>query len=139
MGSVEIPLEMLRGYHKGFMIVDEKAAHLGLNGGLAAQAGEATARASLAAQEAGKRLGKEATQAVDKGSHALGKMIGQTKRATQASLAATEKSSKEKKASHTRTSDKKSSGKAARAVGRQLGKVGSMFGSFADEYKKSSK
>jgi len=139
VGSVEIPVRMLRGYQKGFMIVDGEAAHLGLNGGLAAQAGEATARASLAAQEAGKRLGKEATQAVDKGSHALGKMIGQTKRVAQDSLAVTEKSSKEKQASHISKSGKKSGDKAARAVGRQLGKFGSMFGSFADEYKKSSK
>ena len=34
---------------------------------------------------------------------------------------------------------KSTSDAAARAVGKELGKMGSMFGSFMDEYKKASK
>ena len=83
VGSVEIPASMLRGYDKGWMIVDPAAAKLELNGGAAARAGEATARAKVAAERAGKKIGEGAAVAVDKGSRGLGKMIGDTRRAFQ--------------------------------------------------------
>lgn len=153
VGSVEIPVELLRGYDQGFMIVDAEAGTLGLNGGFAAQAGEATARAGLAAHEMGKRIGHEASQALDKGSHALGKMIGQTKRVAQESIAqitsdgekteeigtTTEDATTSNSSTHTSVKKTASNEKAARAIGRQLGKFGSMFSDFAKEYKKSSK
>ncbi len=223
VGSVEIPASMLRGYDKGWMIVDPAAAKLELNGGAAARAGEATARAKVDAERAGKKIGEGAAVAVDKGSRGLGKMIGDTRRAFQeasgepAKAKASAKKSAARPASSapakpaadvtvekpaapaaidgsvakpapttyepvsqaagqnqaagqkpaakpaskkpatsaakpaakttakpaSKPAPKKkpaSSGEqAARAVGKQLGAFGSMFGAFADEYKKASK
>lgn len=220
VGSVEIPASMLRGYDKGWMIVDPAAAKLELNGGAAARAGEATARAKVDAQRAGKKIGKDAAVAVDKGSRGLGKMIGDTRRAFQEASGEPAKSAAAKKPATrpapsmpakpaadvtvekpaapaaidgsvakpapttyepvsqaagqkpaekpaakpaskkpatsaakpaakttakpaSKPAPKKkpaSSGEqAARAVGKQLGAFGSMFGAFADEYKKASK
>lgn len=83
VGSVVIPANMLRGYDKGFMLVDPAAARLALNGGLAAKAGESYAR--------------------------------------------------------TRHEGKKVAAKAAKTVGKRLGKTRGMFGAFMDEYRKASK
>lgn len=83
VGSVEIPASMLCGYRKGFMLVAPEAAHLDLNGGFAAKAGEATAKAKADAAKAGEKIGKGAGEAVDRGSFELGRMIGRTRRAFQ--------------------------------------------------------
>ena len=91
VGSVEIPASMLRGYTKGWMIVDPDAAKLELNGGAAARAGEATAKAKVKAQRASKKFDESASVAVDKGSRGLGKMIGDTKRAFQQASGESEK------------------------------------------------
>ena len=138
VGTVEIPVSMLRGYKKGFMLVDSAAAELALNGGLAAKAGEDFAKAKVASKEGAAKAGKAATEAVDKGSHELGRAISRTAKAMEESKEEFEKASGTPKK---KPSAKKgaSSQEAARAVGKQLGKMGSMFGSFMDEYKKASK
>lgn len=82
VGSFEIPASMVRGYSKGRMIVDDAAADIELNGGVAAKAGEGYAKAKVKGAEAAHKAGKAAGEAVDKGSYAFGRMLGRAKRAT---------------------------------------------------------
>jgi uncharacterized protein YrrD len=86
VGSVEIPIDMLRRYEKGFMIVDDAAAKLQLSGGVAAAAGEGYARAKAGGKQAAKKAGRAASSAVDKGSFALGRAIGKAKRAVSSAV-----------------------------------------------------
>ena len=79
VGSVQIPVDMLRGYEKGYMLVAPEAAHQALTGGVAGKAGESYARAKYEGKQAAAKAGKVAGEAVDKGSRALGKQIGRTK------------------------------------------------------------
>ena len=58
VGSVEIPPSMMVGYSKGRMIVKDEASKLELNGGLAAKAGEATAKAKIRGAELARRPGR---------------------------------------------------------------------------------
>ena len=196
VGSLEIPPSMLISYANGCMIVSPEAASLALNGGLAAKAGEASAKAKVKSAEFGEKAGAAASEAVDKGSFALGKAIGKAKRAMEeaqaedaepeAQLPATEAadvrvsepvgqiadggSARETKtyrpaATSASTGAAKATGPAkatstakatgtakkkapvpkvdgdrmAKDMGRQLGKMGKMFGSFKDEFDKSSK
>ena len=79
VGSVVIPVEMLRGYEKGFMLVSPEVSGMELSGGVAGKAGESYAKAKYEGKKAAKKAGKVAGEAVDKGSKALGKQIGRTK------------------------------------------------------------
>lgn len=81
LGSFVITPDMLRGYRDGCMIVDAGGHAVALDGGLAGAAGEGYARAKAKGAEVGKRVGTAAGEAVDKGSFALGKMIGRAQRA----------------------------------------------------------
>lgn len=81
IGSFVIPVDMVRGYRDGLMIVDARGASVGLDGGLAGAAGEGYARAKAGASEVGKKVGAAAGEAVDKGSFALGRALGKAKRA----------------------------------------------------------
>ena len=81
VGSFEIPASMVRGYSKGYMVVDNAAADLELDGGVAAKAGEGYAKAKVKGAEAASKAGKAAGEAVDKGSYAFGRMLGKAKRA----------------------------------------------------------
>lgn len=81
VGSLEIPPRMVVGYSKGRMIVTDEAGDLELNGGLAAKAGEASAKAKVRGKEFGEKAGKVTSEAVDKGSYALGKAIGKARKA----------------------------------------------------------
>lgn len=63
VGSVEIPPSMMVGYSKGRMIVKDAASKLELNGGLAAKAGEATAKAKIRGAEFGEKAGKATGEA----------------------------------------------------------------------------
>lgn len=81
LGSFVITPDMLRGYRDGCMIVDAGGHAVALDGGLAGAAGEGYARAKAKGAEVGKKVGTAAGEAVDKGSLALGKMIGRAQRA----------------------------------------------------------
>ncbi len=81
VGSFEIPASMVRGYSRGYMVVDDAAADLELDGGVAAKAGEGYAKAKVKGAEAAQKAGKAAGEAVDKGSFAFGRMLGKAKRA----------------------------------------------------------
>jgi len=187
VGSIEIPPSMLISYSKGCMIVSPEAATLALNGGIAAKAGEASAKAKVKGAEFGKKAGSATSEAVDKGSYALGKAIGKAKRAIEEAqteggepeaepqLPATEAadvrvsepvgqisgvgdsagetktyvptgkaapSGAKKTASAPRkaaAAPKVDGDKVAKDMGRQIGKMGKMFGSFKDEFDKASK
>ncbi|MGN0076857.1 MAG: PRC-barrel domain containing protein [Parafannyhessea sp.] len=209
VGSLEIPVSMVQGYHKGYMIVDPAAADLKLSGGAAAAAGEGYAKAKIAGKKAGEKAGAVAADAIDKGSFALGKALGKAKRAIDEAKAENEAEQQPQEqlpareapnvqvsapkpaariagekdgsakpepktyvpasqaegaagaatqtkpvakaapkpaakgssrpAAKKKPAPKSGSEEAAKAVGRELGKMGSMFGSFIDEYKKASK
>nr|WP_286163347.1 hypothetical protein [Olsenella sp. SW781] len=81
LGSFVITPDMLRGYRDGCMVVDAGGRAVQLDGGLAGAAGEGYARAKVKGAEVGKKVGAAAGEAVDKGSFALGKMIGKARRA----------------------------------------------------------
>lgn len=79
VGSVEIPRDLMVGYKDGQLLVKPEAAKCGLTGGLAARAGEATAKTVNVAKEGAHNAGKAVGKAVDKGSYGLGKAIGRVK------------------------------------------------------------
>lgn len=79
VGSVEVPVSMVCGYEKGYMIVQPQAAKLELTGGVAAKAGESYAKAKLEGKKAAEQAGKAAGEAVEVGSKALGKQLGKTR------------------------------------------------------------
>lgn len=81
IGSFVITPDMVRGYRDGFMIVESGDKSVQLDGGLAGAAGEGYARAKAGASEVGKKVGAAAGEAVDKGSFALGRVLGKAKRA----------------------------------------------------------
>ena len=204
VGSFEIPASMVRGYSKGFMVVDDAAADLELDGGVAAKAGEGYAKAKVKGAEAASKAGKAAGEAVDKGSYAFGRMLGKAKRAISEATAGEEEAlpspepaapaadvrvsepveklrtsgderaaekpktyapkvepaaaskptaaqtakkpaSKPAAKSAAKTTVKKPAAKkstgdvAAKAVGKQIGRMGKMFSSFKDEFDKASK
>ncbi len=208
VGSFEIPAAMVRGYSKGCMVVDDAAASLELDGGVAAKAGEGYAKAKVKGAEAAQKAGKAAGEAVDKGSYAFGRMLGRAKRAIEdaasdddaqapkkqapqapavpaadvrvsepvetlragadersasaeprtyapaaepaagqaqksakkAAPAATSAATKPAKSTAKKPAAKKPSGDvAAKAVGKQIGRMGKMFSSFKDEFDKASK
>lgn len=79
VGSLQVPVEMLRGYENGFMLVAPEAAKLGLSGGAAGRAGETYAKAKHRGKKAVAKAGEAAGKTVDKGSRALGRQLGRTK------------------------------------------------------------
>lgn len=81
IGSFVITPDMVRGYRDGFMTVEPGDKSVQLDGGLAGAAGEGYARAKAGASEVGKKVGAAAGEAVDKGSFALGRVLGKAKRA----------------------------------------------------------
>ena len=214
VGAIEIPVDMLKGYEKGYMVVSNDATKLTLSGGAAAAAGEGYARAKATGRRAAAKADEAAASAVDKGSLALGRALGKAKRAIEsvgddddragrdaeksapvpatdvrvsppasagelksgerqtkkttyaparkgsaqpssaaakagaktagAKTAGTKKAAAKKPAAKKGTAakgtKKRSTGnEASRAVGKQVSKMGGMFGAFVDEYKKASK
>lgn len=203
VGSFEIPAKMVIGYasgktpEDGFMVVSDEAADLAVDGGAAAKAGEAWAAAKVKGSEFGHKAGKATSEAVDKGSFALGRALGKAKRAiadataeepepanpaelpavavtvsapveelkaaeaervaeakTVTYVPASQKPAGEKREKPARPSGKRpteaqkaaakkkaaaASADAARALGKGLGRMGKMFGSFKDEFDKASK
>ena len=208
VGSFEIPASMVRGYSKGYMVVDDAAADLELDGGVAAKAGEGYAKAKVKGAEAAHKAGKAAGEAVDKGSFAFGRMLGKAKRAIEEATSddedpapspnpavpavdvsvsqpveklkpapsdamseepktyapkadaagakdkpATAQTVQKEQRTASKPAAKKTAAKpaakkptqkpatdaAAKAVGKQIGRMGKMFSSFKDEFDKASK
>ena len=210
VGAIEIPVDMLKGYEKGYMVVSNDATKLTLSGGAAAAAGEGYARAKATGRRAAAKADEAAASAVDKGSLALGRALGKAKRAIESvgddddragrvaeksapvpatdvrvsppasagelksgerqtkktTYAPAKKGSAEPSSAAAKTAGAKTAGakkaaakkpaakkgaaakgtkkrsagdEASRAVGKQVSKMGGMFGAFVDEYKKASK
>ena len=83
VGSFEIPAKMVIGYSAAdqFMVVSDDAENLAVDGGVAAKAGTAWASAKVKGAEVGHKAGAAASEAVDKGSFQVGRLIGKAKRA----------------------------------------------------------
>lgn len=79
LGTVEMPSGYLKGYREGCMIVDDAAASLELSGGMAARAGEASAKVGVKVKQGAKVLDDKGSVAVEKGSRALGRQLGKTR------------------------------------------------------------
>ena len=162
IGSVEIGDDMIVGYKKDHLEVLPEARELGLTGGLAAKAGEATAKASIAAHEGAEKAGKVASEAVDKGAVGLGKAIGRVKNtvsetrdeyrkqagtpakkktaSTQAKATSSSGTKSSAAKSGTSSSKAKSSSKSAtQAAADHLKSAGSMFSDFKSEFDKARK
>lgn len=145
VGNFEIPAAWLIGYEKGCMVVRNEAANLELSGGLAGKAGEGYATAKDKAKKATAKADEAAAKAVDKGSHALGGLIGRaqagiknmTEEYKEASGASSAASTSSQGADSAAASD--SVEKAAQAVGSQLKKSQGMFSDFMREFKDASK
>jgi uncharacterized protein YrrD/Sec-independent protein translocase protein TatA len=81
VGALEVSMAQVKGYHDGYMVVDDSVSDQQLAGGLAGKAGEGYANAKVQAKEAGTKAGAAASDALDKGSFALGQALGKAKRA----------------------------------------------------------
>ncbi|MDO4596697.1 MAG: PRC-barrel domain containing protein [Coriobacteriaceae bacterium] len=155
IGHMEMPVELLLGYRHGAMYVEDSAASLGFSGGAAAKAAEATVHVKTSVKKGAKVIDEKGSEAVEKGSRALGKRIGETgqgfkgfseefKKAAgtaPSKKAPANKTGDSKGAASSKTSSttsKQKGASAARAVGKQLGKTKGMFSAFADEFKKAS-
>ena len=90
VGTVQMPVDYLRGYSNESMLVDNAAESLTLSGGAAAKAAEATAVASVTGKQAAKKVAAQAqkttaaidetaAQALNVGSKALGRQLKKTK------------------------------------------------------------
>lgn len=120
IGAIEIPAELMVGYKKGVLIVEDEASELLPSGGLAAKAGEATARASAAGKEGIQKAGKAAGKAVDAGAVGVGKLIGRAKRSV---TGAVEEFREESGANERAAAKKAASEKAATAAKAGSGKA----------------
>lgn len=86
VGSIEVTPDKVRGYERGYMVLDPEVARLELTGGLAARAGVEYAKAKERGREVaarakveGAKAGEAAGEAIDKGTRALGRQLGKTK------------------------------------------------------------
>lgn len=120
IGAIEIPAGLMVGYKKGVLIVEDEASELLPSGGLAAKAGEATARASAAGKEGIQKAGKAAGKAVDAGAVGVGKLIGRAKRSV---TGAVEEFREESGANERAAAKKAASEKAATAAKAGSGKA----------------
>lgn len=133
VGSVEIPMELMVGYKNGVLVVQPEAAQLLPTGGLAAKAGEATAKIGAGAKEGAKKAGQAASKAVDKGSYGLGKLIGRAKRSVTGAVDGFRQEMPAEK-----TTPKASSGSAAKAGGAKAGAAKASGGAKAGAASKGS-
>lgn len=79
LGTLEMPVAMLMGYHEGWMIVSDDAQELQLTGGAAAKAAGASVIVGAKVKQGAAVIDDKGSAALDKGSRALGKQLGKTK------------------------------------------------------------
>lgn len=144
VGSVEITRDMVVGYRKGFLVVTQEAAQRKLSGGLAAKAGEASAKATVHAKESVHQAGQAAGKAVDAGAYGLGRAIGRVKSSVTGAAHEYRKETKpaakkstDKKAGAKGSSSKTSSASASEKLGKHIKSAGSMFSGFQKEFNKA--
>ena len=126
IGNRELPASYLLGYRDGKVIVKDEAAHLEFSGGAAAKAAEVSVKVSAGVKKGTEVVDEKGSEALDKGSKALGKQLGKAKTAVEKNAApAAEKGSEALE-------------KGSYALGKQLGKTKNAFGAFMDEYHKAA-
>lgn len=86
VGTIDMPATYLKGYGDGAMIVADEAAELEFSGGVAAKAGEASAKIGVKVRSGAESLDEKGAAALkrgsatmEKGGRALGKQIGKTR------------------------------------------------------------
>lgn len=79
LGDVEMPVEMLKGYAQGAMVVSDAAATLDVSGGAAAKAAEVSVKVGAKVKQGAQVLDDKGSVAVEKGSRALGRQLGKTR------------------------------------------------------------
>lgn len=142
LGAARIPVNLIRGYHDGSIVVKDEAASLEEAGGVAAKAGEAWAKGKHDVQERHKEVqakaevaGERAEKKVNEGAYKAGKSIGKTRKnwndAVDEHLAKKEAEQKSGKLTGV--------DKAANDLGKQLGKAGRMFKDFKKEFDEQSR
>lgn len=145
-GDFEIPVDYVRGYHDGNLVVSAEARDIEASGGLAAAAGRGIAIAGKKVSGAAAKAG----EAVDKGAYALGGIIGQTtnrlQKAGKSDIDAEDAAEddtivdgRQALPEGEKVDDPSIGEAAAYAFGRQIGKTRGMFSSFKEEYDKNSK
>lgn len=148
VGNFEIPAAWLIRYDNGCMVVRDEAANLELSGGLAGKAGEGYAVAKDKAKVGVAKADEAAAKAVDKGSHALGGLIGRAKAGAKeigesfqegAGTATSSPSTSGTSASANKSNNSDKVEQAAHKVGSQLKKSTGMFSDFMREFKDASK
>lgn len=166
LGCIEIPVELMVGYKKGVLYVQDEAKALMPAGGLAAKAGEATAKVSIEAKKSQQAATDATTKAIEAGAVGLGKRVGGLKRgmadavegfkkesgvgakpkpkaASAAKAAPSGGSGAKKQAPSSSTKPKpkaKSSASGAKkAVADHMKSAGSMFSDFKKEFDKARK
>ena len=131
LGQSEIPREMIVGFKDGAIVVKREVSQVSESGGAAAAAGEAWAKAKHSASQRADR----AEKAIDSGAFKMGEAIGSARQKIAASAA----KEKPAAASGQEADEPTQADKAARAVGRQVGKFPSMFKDFKEEFDKASR
>ncbi len=121
LGAVEIPGNYTRGYHKGILIVDTDAAKLKPSGGLAAKAGETTAKIGYQAEKGAKVV------------RDTGKKVADT---TKDTVNATVENYRREAGIPERKDGKTTTQAAAEAVGKHLKGASTMFQDFKKELDK---
>lgn len=157
LGRTTIPVALIGSYVDGAIEVDDKAAGIGPDGGAAAKAGAATARAKQASKGLAKKATKKTLEAVGESKRAWGGMISETVEAfkeasaddSDGSRTCGERDDKCDRAGgkpNTKSTDhapavRRSTdddGEIARKLGRQLGRASGMFSAFKNEFEKEA-
>ena len=163
LGRTTIPVALIGSYADGAIEVDDKAARLETDGGVAAKAGAATARAKHASKDLAKKTAKKTREAVEESKRAWGGMLSETVEAFKEASAddsddSRTRGERDDNCDHvggkpdgqrtSRTTRKGASashrpadddGEIARKLGRQLGRASGMFSAFKEEFEKEAK
>lgn len=142
LGASRIPVDMVKGYRDGAIVVADEAASLEEAGGLAAKAGEAWAKGKhdasevrAKAQEKAEAAGQKAEEKASEGAYKAGQSIGKTRKDWNDAFDKHEA----KKAAEQESGDLSGIDKAANDLGKQLGKAGRMFKDFKKELDEQAK
>lgn len=79
LGHADIPVERIRGYGDGAIVVDLAADEVEISGGVAAKAGEAWAKTVHRTGEAQASATQAAAEAIEKGAYKTGEALGNVK------------------------------------------------------------
>lgn len=138
LGASRVPVEMIRGYRDGAIVVADEAKELEEAGGLAARAGEAWAKGKHSvgeSQNAATAKAEELGEKANEGAYKAGKSLGdQRKKMNDAFDEHQAKKEAEQKSGNLTGVDK-----AANDLGKQLGKAGRALKRFKAELDDSSK